>query len=83
MVPDCIGSWFDPMFSSSVVGQSWHWHFALVAVEGRLSCVEEVESPGQVHGLWMLCPDPLRGQVLCKSFELWGFGKEQVAHVSS
>lgn len=75
MFPDCIKSQFDPVFSSSVVGRSWHQHFATVAVEGGLSCVEEVESPRQSRGLWVLYADQLHGQILCKSFELWVFGR--------
>ena len=75
MFPDCIRSPFDPVFSSSVAGRSWHWPFAMVAVEGRLSSVEEAESPRQSQGLWVLCPDQLHGQILCKSFELWVFGR--------
>lgn len=37
--------------------------------------MEEVESPRQSHGLRVLCPDWLHGQILCKSFELWVFGR--------
>lgn len=37
--------------------------------------MEEVESPRQSHGLWVLYLDQLHEQVLCKTFELWGFGR--------
>lgn len=55
----------------------------MFAVEGGLSYGEEVkESPRQSWGVWVLCPDQLYGQILCKSFEVWVFWEEEVAHVS-